>query len=149
MANMTGGCLCGRVRYTVTGVPAFSGICHCRNCQRYTGSAFETLMAFPAEAAVGVETEGQGCIRARRHNSVGLDLELHDQCRLQQSVENLRPPPEFDELASRDRVRAIPEDRQGSIERAAFSIGDRRARREWIASIILGGLVVRFCGNVD
>jgi hypothetical protein len=50
MANMTGGCLCGRVRYTVTGVPAFSGICHCRNCQRYTGSAFETLMAFPAEA---------------------------------------------------------------------------------------------------
>ena len=48
MANITGGCLCGRVRYTVTGEPAFSGLCHCRNCQRYTGSAFEALIAFPA-----------------------------------------------------------------------------------------------------
>ena len=48
MANITGGCLCGRVRYTVTGEPAFSGLCHCRNCQRCTGSAFEALIAFPA-----------------------------------------------------------------------------------------------------
>ena len=56
MANITGGCLCGRVRYTVTGEPAFSGLCHCRNCQRYTGSAFETLIAFPA-ASVSVQGE--------------------------------------------------------------------------------------------
>jgi len=49
MATMTGGCLCGRVRYAVTGDPAFSGVCHCRNCQRYTGSAFEPVMAFPAD----------------------------------------------------------------------------------------------------
>ena len=56
MANITGGCLCGRVRYTVTGEPAFSGLCHCRNCQRYTGSAFEALIAFPA-ASVGVRGE--------------------------------------------------------------------------------------------
>jgi hypothetical protein len=54
MANMTG--LCGRVRYTATGEPAFSGICHCRNCQRYTGSAFETVIAFP-EASVSVQGE--------------------------------------------------------------------------------------------
>ena len=53
---MTGGCLCGRVRYTVTGEPAFSGLCHCRNCQRYTGSAFEALIAFPA-ASVSVQGE--------------------------------------------------------------------------------------------
>ena len=54
MANITGGCLCGRVRYTVTGAPAFSG--HCRNCQRYTGSAFEALIAFPA-ASISVQGE--------------------------------------------------------------------------------------------
>jgi hypothetical protein len=41
MSNMTGGCLCGRVRYVVTGEPMRSGLCHCRDCQRYTGSAFE------------------------------------------------------------------------------------------------------------
>jgi hypothetical protein len=56
MANITGGCLCGRVRYTVTGEPAFSGLCHCRNCQHYTGSAFEALIAFPA-ASVSVQGE--------------------------------------------------------------------------------------------
>ncbi|HXT80753.1 MAG TPA: GFA family protein [Acetobacteraceae bacterium] len=52
MANteLTGGCLCGRIRYTITGEPVFSGLCHCRSCQRYTGSAFETVIAFPAEA---------------------------------------------------------------------------------------------------
>ena len=56
MASVTGGCLCGRVRYTATGEPAFSGICHCRNCQRYTGSAFETVIAFPT-AAISVHGE--------------------------------------------------------------------------------------------
>ena len=50
MANITGGCLCGRVRYTLTGEPAFHCLCHCRNCQRYTGSAFETVMGFPTES---------------------------------------------------------------------------------------------------
>jgi hypothetical protein len=48
--------LCGRVPYTVTGEPAFSGLCHCRNCQHYTGSAFEALIAFPA-ASVSVQGE--------------------------------------------------------------------------------------------
>jgi hypothetical protein len=56
MATFTGGCLCGRVRYTITGDPAFAGLCHCRNCQRYTGSSFEPVMAFPA-AAVSQEGE--------------------------------------------------------------------------------------------
>jgi hypothetical protein len=56
MANMTGGCLCGRIKYTVSGDPAFSGLCHCRNCQRYTGSAFETAIGFPS-SAVSVQGE--------------------------------------------------------------------------------------------
>ena len=54
MADITGGCLCGQIRYTVSGDPAFSGLCHCRNCQRYTGSAFETVIGFPS-AAVSVQ----------------------------------------------------------------------------------------------
>jgi hypothetical protein len=56
MAQMTGGCLCGRVRYTVTAEPAFSGLCHCRNCQRYTGTGYETFIVFPTEA-VSVQGE--------------------------------------------------------------------------------------------
>ncbi len=52
MAQFTGGCLCGRVRYFASADPVLSGICHCRNCQHYTGSAFETVMAFPAASLV-------------------------------------------------------------------------------------------------
>lgn len=50
MTDITGGCLCGSVRYTATGEPAFSALCHCRNCQRFTGSAFETTIGFPTSA---------------------------------------------------------------------------------------------------
>jgi len=56
MASMTGGCLCGRVRYTITAAPIRSGICHCRNCRRHTGSAFEPFMMFPV-ASVNVQGE--------------------------------------------------------------------------------------------
>jgi hypothetical protein len=50
MQSITGGCLCGRVRYTVYAEPVRRGLCHCRYCQRYTGSAFEAFMIFPREA---------------------------------------------------------------------------------------------------
>lgn len=56
MTSVTGGCLCGRVRYTLSGEPAFNGVCHCRNCQRYTGSAFEAVAVYPAAA---VEVQGE------------------------------------------------------------------------------------------
>jgi hypothetical protein len=48
MANITGGCLCGRVRWEAMGDPAFSGVCHCRDCRRNSGSAFGAFAVFPA-----------------------------------------------------------------------------------------------------
>jgi hypothetical protein len=48
MATLSGGCLCGQVRYEISADPVFSGICHCKNCQKYTGSSFEPVMAFPS-----------------------------------------------------------------------------------------------------
>ena len=41
-----GGCLCGVIRYTVTGNPQYVGVCHCRYCQLRTGSAFGISVYF-------------------------------------------------------------------------------------------------------
>jgi hypothetical protein len=38
--TLEGGCACGAVRYRLTSTPMFVHCCHCRDCQRQTGSAF-------------------------------------------------------------------------------------------------------------
>lgn len=46
----TGGCLCGAIRYECSVAPLFMGNCHCRDCQRSTGSAFAAAMLVPRSA---------------------------------------------------------------------------------------------------
>jgi hypothetical protein len=36
---LTGGCLCGGVRYELSEPPVSAGYCHCTRCQRRTGTA--------------------------------------------------------------------------------------------------------------
>ncbi len=38
--GLEGGCACGAVRYRLRSAPMFVHCCHCRDCQRQTGSAF-------------------------------------------------------------------------------------------------------------
>ena len=38
--NKQGGCLCGQVRYKVSGEPLAVVVCHCKNCQKQSGSTF-------------------------------------------------------------------------------------------------------------
>ena len=38
--GLEGGCACGEVRYRLASAPMFVHCCHCRDCQRQTGSAF-------------------------------------------------------------------------------------------------------------
>lgn len=39
-STVTGSCLCGSVQYTCTGTDRGAVLCHCRNCQKGSGSAF-------------------------------------------------------------------------------------------------------------
>ena len=38
--KLEGGCACGKVRYRLKAAPVVTHCCHCRRCQRETGSAF-------------------------------------------------------------------------------------------------------------
>src|SRR5579862_6696199 len=53
MAEISGGCLCGQVRYSASVEPIFVGVCHCTDCQKFSGSAFAAVIGVP-KAAVTV-----------------------------------------------------------------------------------------------
>ena len=45
-----GGCRCGQVRFRALGPPLVTMACHCRGCQRMTGSAFSLSALHPSAA---------------------------------------------------------------------------------------------------
>ncbi len=47
---VTGGCLCGDIRYRITGPAIDEGICHCRMCQRATGGLMVAGMTVSRDA---------------------------------------------------------------------------------------------------
>ena len=47
--SITGGCLCGALRYTAIGAPDYAGYCCCGDCRRASGSAYIPFMGFPAD----------------------------------------------------------------------------------------------------
>lgn len=52
MANRTGGCLCGAVRYELKSEPLMTAVCHCTHCQRQSGTMFSTNLGVPETAYV-------------------------------------------------------------------------------------------------
>ena len=47
---LTGGCICGSVRYEITAAPLSVYACHCIDCRRVTSSAFSIGVVVPASA---------------------------------------------------------------------------------------------------
>jgi hypothetical protein len=64
MEEVTGGCLCGKVRIVATGAPWRVGLCHCLDCRKHHGALFYAAAIFPAEA---VTVSGETRDHAGRH----------------------------------------------------------------------------------
>ena len=56
MEKITGGCLCGKVRFTASGAPWRVGLCHCLDCRKHHGALFHASAIFP-EGAVSISGE--------------------------------------------------------------------------------------------
>jgi len=63
MTQVSGGCLCGGVRFTAIGAPWRVGICHCLDCRKNHGALFHASAIFP-ETSVTVTGE----VRSFRDN---------------------------------------------------------------------------------
>jgi hypothetical protein len=48
--TITGGCLCGQLRYEARGEPDGMGFCYCADCRKASGSGFIPFMGFAANA---------------------------------------------------------------------------------------------------
>lgn len=66
MSKLEGQCLCGAVTYSSEAEPVFTAVCHCRDCQRQTGTAFSVIVGVPAQ---GFELSGE----LATHVTVGED----------------------------------------------------------------------------
>ncbi|WP_198671106.1 GFA family protein [Oceanibium sediminis] len=73
MNGNQGGCLCGRLRYEVANPPIRTTICHCRFCQRATGSAY---LVEPMFALSDLSLTG-GTPRTYTHVSKGSGKQVH------------------------------------------------------------------------
>jgi hypothetical protein len=47
---VTGGCMCGAVRYRAEGEPVHNALCHCTDCRRAAGAPIVGWALFPVEA---------------------------------------------------------------------------------------------------
>ena len=66
MLDITGGCLCGQLRYDANAEPIFSAVCHCKTCQKQSGTAFRVVIAVPRPA---VSIQGSPKIYTRTGDS--------------------------------------------------------------------------------
>ena len=104
MRIMEGGCLCGAIRYRITGTPLSSVICHCTSCRRASGA--------PTVAWLTVDRECFEVLRGSArafHSSRGVIRRFCPDCGSALTYENSKSPTSIDVTsASLDDPGAFP-----------------------------------------
>jgi hypothetical protein len=67
--GLTGGCLCGTIRYQLNSDPFDCGWCHCRTCQRNSGAPAMVFATVPAADLIW--TEGASSVKSVASSSFG------------------------------------------------------------------------------
>lgn len=62
--DVHGGCVCGRIRYRLSGRPLFGIHCFCRQCQRMTGAGHASLFAARVDAVALSGRPGEHVLKA-------------------------------------------------------------------------------------
>jgi len=81
MEMMTGGCLCGAVRYEAQGKALWAVHCHCRDCQRASGTGHVPSMGMP-KSLFKVTGKTAGAILAEVRNATGKTAAAVKTCRV-------------------------------------------------------------------
>jgi hypothetical protein len=96
---LTGGCLCGTIGYEISEAPVAAYVCHCRDCQTGTGSAFSVAVLVPDRAfrSTGGEAKsvfGGVTLSGRSKQRRGIVTLFGDRPRLSagRSLRDLTPP---------------------------------------------------------
>jgi hypothetical protein len=57
--KLTGGCLCGSVRYELSAEPIVAGFCHCLSCQKISGAG-RVLQVLVPRSALSIQGDVRG-----------------------------------------------------------------------------------------
>jgi hypothetical protein len=79
--SLTGGCTCRAVRYVITSAPLFVHCCHCRWCQRETGSAFAHNALIEADRVV-LQSGAPECVDTPSNSGKGQRIFRCPTCRI-------------------------------------------------------------------
>ena len=71
MGDISGGCLCGAVRYSTSAEPAMIAVCHCADCQKQSGSPFSVNVLVPGDQ---VEMAGETLTQYKVNGTSGQNV---------------------------------------------------------------------------
>jgi hypothetical protein len=77
-AALTGGCLCGGVRFELAAPPKIAGYCHCTRCQGRTGSAVSAQAYIDGDVLAILH--GEELVRGWRHPDGGMEKCFCGEC---------------------------------------------------------------------